>query len=89
MGREAYSQVVDIREVGTIPGFAGTAEKRSGRVTIGVTNFDGPPSKVLRDYGRGLEVHDQIVRSKAAGGWAATSKCATRGGRRTGEDPNQ
>jgi len=49
MGREAYSQVVDIREVGTIAGFAGAVQKQAGRVAIGVTNSGGPPSKILRD----------------------------------------
>jgi NAD(P)-dependent dehydrogenase (short-subunit alcohol dehydrogenase family) len=49
MGRQAYSQVAEITEVGTIAGFAGAAEEQSGRVAIGVTNSRGPPSKILSD----------------------------------------
>jgi hypothetical protein len=49
MGREAYSQVVDIKEVGTIAGFAGAVQKQAGGVANGVTNSGGPPSKIFRD----------------------------------------
>jgi 3-oxoacyl-[acyl-carrier protein] reductase len=48
-GREVYSQVLDVTEVGTISGFVAAVEQRFGRIDICVTNSGGPPSKVFRD----------------------------------------